>query len=185
MRQSNATFTYVTTRTLRRPIFSLPFFIIITCLLLIAYGFWNMYNQEYQKQVALSYDSHKYQTIKELTNPRKNLINQSVTLGNVGVIDKIENSSYLISDGENVLIVIVPENLDFKKIDEKISNTPDFLTLRGVVKKFNQSTIDQYHLPVTNYPLLKKQAVYLQLSDTPEVDYKLFESNLLDNQETI
>ncbi|MDO8513696.1 MAG: hypothetical protein Q7S37_04300 [bacterium] len=167
-----------------RDFFSLPTFIFISILVLITVGFWNMYNKEYPTQPT-PLEPNMYSTIRDITNSKDIILNQSVTLGNVGIIDKIQENSFIVSDGESILLVIVPKQISQDTVTQKISKIPEFFTIRGKIRALDENAIHKYQLSLDNNPLVKKQKLYLEISQAPEINFLNPEDELWNSAESI
>lgn len=163
--------------------FSLPAFILIFIIFILTFGFWNMYDHQIQKSYSAAIEPNMYQSIRQITDKGPTIINQSATLGNISIVEKVDNRAFLVSDGERVLLLLVPDSLNAQPIEEDMaSNTPGYLIIRGTIKAYDQQTKEKYHLQNSDDPILKKQTIYLEITEKPEYNHKQLENDILNSQ---
>ncbi len=144
-----------------------------------------MYNRESQKEHAQAIKPNMFESIKQITQKAPAYLNQSVTLGNIRIVEKISNKAFLTSDGESVLLLLVGDNLNGEKISDMIADTPGYLILRGNIRTFDQETIKKYQLQTTDDPLIGKQTIYLEITEMPQYNHKQMENDVFNQRQTI
>jgi preprotein translocase subunit SecF len=93
----------------------------------------------------------------------ESLINQSVTLNKVTVINNIDIHSFYISDGQNLLIAFIPDNV--KTISqEQLPQKYNQINIRGTVRKVDKNFLNKLSSKQQN--MAKKQKTYIEISET-------------------
>ncbi len=134
-------------------LFSLPTFIFLSTLVLITYGIWNSYQQDFYTLGSTNRQSYN----REIPEKSTFMVDENTTITNLGVIDVMDEKNFIVSDGQNIMLVRIPDQINTQNFSNIIYSKPDRLSVTGKLKPTNQQVVNNYVSLNLNNNLLKNK----------------------------